>query len=202
MLTITVPAGKFRDEKNNDVVYSKETVLNLEHSLLAISKWESKYHKPYLKTELKTEAEARYYIKCMTINKVSDDKVYWALTAENIEAIDKYIHDPMTAVTFVEKEKEKSKDSKKNNKKKEKNINKYTSEYIYYLMISYGIPHEFEKWHIERLFALLHICREEAEKQNIKNENNKKEEKRTTVQQLDRMAALNERNKAALHTRG
>jgi len=202
MLTITVPEGQFWDEKNNKFVYSKETVLNLEHSLISISKWESKYHKPYLYTKSKTESESRYYIKCMTVNKVSDDKVYWALTADNIEAIDKYIHDPMTAVVFDKKEKEKDDNKQSKTKKTNSDINKYTSEYIYYLMISYGIPHEYEKWHIERLLTLLRICREEAEKQNNTDKNKKKESKRTTIQQLDRMAALNERNKAALHTRG
>lgn len=202
MLTITVPKGQFWDEKNNKFVYSNETVLKLEHSLIAISKWESRYHKPYLTTVNKTESEARYYLKCMTVNNVSDDKVYWALTADNIEAISKYIHDSMTASAFKKVKKTDKKDKKENTKDKKKTQYEecYTSEYIYYLMIAYGVPHEYEKWHIERLLTLLRICREEAEKQN--NVDKKKETTRTTPQQLDRMAALNERRKAELHTRG
>ena len=203
MLAITVPRGQFWDEKNNKFIYSDETVLKLEHSLIAISKWESRYHKSYLMTANKTESESRYYIKCMTINNVSDDKVYWALTAENIDAIDKYIHNPMSAVSFDGKNKDK-KSNKDNKHKKDNKREGYmnTSEFIYYLMASYNIPHEYEKWHIERLLNLLRICREEAEKQNEDANSKKKEQPRTTAQQLDRMAALNERNKAALHTRG
>lgn len=194
MLKITIPKGRFWDEQNEKFVYSNEVTLILEHSLISISKWESRYHKSFFKDDNKTDSEVRYYIKCMTINNVSDDKVYWALTAENFEEINKYIHDPMSAVP---KKKKKEKSDTNKSKKKEP----YTSEFIYYLMIQNGIPWECEKWHIERLLALIKVCGEENKKRDP-NKKKKKEPQMTTAQQLDRMAALNERNKAALHTRG
>lgn len=196
MLKIIVPATQFWNEKEKKFVYSKESVLNLEHSLISISKWEARYHKPFFSKEKKTESEVRYYIKCMTINTITDDKVYWALTADNFTDIDKYIHDPMTATTFSNKKKKTKSKSKKTNDKRE-----MTSEYIYYLMIQYGIPHEYEKWHIERLIALIKLCDEENSKNDPENKK-KKQNSRTTNEQLDRMAALNERRKAGLHTRG
>lgn len=184
---------QFWDKENKKFVYSEEVVLNLEHSLVSISKWESRYHKPFFSKEKKTESETRYYVKCMTLGDVSDDKVYWALTAENAEEIDKYLHDPMTATKTSKKEK------KGSGGKKEKR--EMTSEYIYFLMIQYGIPHEFENWHIQRLVALIKLCEEENEKHDP-NKKKKKSNVRTTNEQLDRMAALNERRKAALHTKG
>lgn len=201
MLKITVPKQQFRDEKTGNVVYSKEVTLILEHSLIAVQKWESRYHKSFFSDEDRTESETRYYIKCMTINNVSDDLVYWALTEDNLEEIDKYIHDPMSAVKKKKVKDEDSKKKKSKSKRPSRNREEYTNEYIYYLMIQNGIPFECEKWHLERLLALIKVCGEENEKRDP-NKKNKKESQKTTTQQLDRMAALNERRKAALHTKG
>lgn len=187
MLTITIPKGQLWDKKNRKFIYTKETVLSLEHSLIAISKWESKYHKPFIGTK-KSESETRYYIKCMTINNVKDDKVYWVLTAENIAEIDKYIKDPMTATVIHPKKDDKP-------KKKPRPL---TSEYIYYLMIQFGIPYEFEKWHIQRLLTLINLSDEE----NSKNNPDKKEEKKSSKAMLDDFAALNERRLAESHKKG
>lgn len=201
MLKITVPKQQFWDEKNERFVYSNEVTLILEHSLISISKWESRYHKSFFSDEDRTESENRYYIKCMTINNVSDDLVYWALTEDNLEEINKYIHDPMSAVKKKKVKEEDSKKKKSKSKNPSRKREEYTSEYIYYLMIQNGIPFECEKWHIERLLALIKVCGEENEKRDP-NKKNKKESQRPTNQQLDRMAALNERRKAALHTKG
>lgn len=196
MLRITVPQKQFWNEETKKFEYTKETVLVLEHSLISISKWEAKFHKPFYvskkdKKEKRSEAETLYYIKCMTINTVNDDRVYLALTPDNVDAIEKYITDPMTATKLSK--------SKKSNSSKKEDTRPITSELVYYWMIQYGIPHEYEKWHFERLLTLIRLCSEEAEKHDPKK---KKERKKTTTEQLDRMAALNERRKAALHTRG
>ena len=197
MLKITVPPGQFWDKKANKFVYSKETTLILEHSLISISKWESRYHKSFFGKDRMTESQALYYVKCMTINNVEDDKVYWALTEENTNAIYDYIHDPMTATKFSTSKK---KDDKNGGNKRKKKRRELTSEYIYFLMIQYGIPHEYEKWHIERLIALIRLCDEENEKNDPNKK--KKEVAKSTNERLDEMAALNERRKAALHTKG
>lgn len=186
MLTITIPKGQLWDKKNRKFVYTKETVLTLEHSLIAISKWESRYHKPFFSTK-KTESQTRFYIKCMTINSVKDDRIYWVLTPDNVAEINAYIHDPMTATKLHPK-----------TDKPKKKPRPLTSEYIYYLMIQFNIPHEFEKWPIQRLLTLINLSDEE----NSKNNPNKKEEKKSQTAMLDEFAALNERRLAESHKKG
>jgi hypothetical protein len=192
MLSITVPAAQFWDEENKKFIYSEETELELEHSLVSISKWEARYHKSFFSKEQRTDSETRYYVKCMTLNKVSDEKIYWALSEKNVEEIGEYIRNPMTATKLKAK-----KDNKKGKKKRNREL---TTEYIYYLMIQYGIPHEFENWHIERLLTLIQLCDEE----NAENdpETKKKEPFKSERERVDDMIALNERRIAALHTRG
>jgi len=191
MLSITVPSAQFWDEEHKKFIYSEETELELEHSLVSISKWEARYHKSFFSKEQRTDSETRYYVKCMTLNKVSDEKIYWALSEKNVEEIGEYIRNPMTATKL------KTKKDKKGKKKKNREL---TTEYIYYLMIQYGIPHEFENWHIERLLTLIQLCDEE----NAKNdpETKKKEPLKSERERVDDMIALNERRIAALHTRG
>ena len=63
MLTITVPKGQFFQNSTNTFIYSEETELQLEHSLLSLSKWESKWHKPFLDTKEKTEEELIDYVR-------------------------------------------------------------------------------------------------------------------------------------------
>ena len=147
MLQITVPAKEFFDERTETFVMSKECTLNLEHSLLSISKWESKWCKPFLsknKNDVRTEEELLDYIRCMTLNKNVPDIVYNALTKQNIIEIRKYIENPSTATTV--------------NIKNRGGREIVTSELIYYWMITYQIPFECEKWHINRLMTLIRVC--------------------------------------------
>lgn len=186
MLTIVVPGNEFWNDKTEQFEYTDDTTLMLEHSLIAISKWEAKWHKPFIgktKQDTKTDEETLDYIKCMTLNKNVDPKVYLALTDENIDDIQRYIRDPMTA-------------TKINDGKGKSSKQFITSELIYYWMIAYNIPKECEKWHIERLLTLIRICNVESNKHNKKNN---KVNERTT---LDKMAALNEKRRAELNSRG
>ena len=140
--TIETPEG--------DVLFGKSQggTLLLEHSLISISKWESKYKKPFLsKNEEKSREESLYYVKCMTTNKVSSDDIYNLLTDSDIEKINSYIDDECSATWFSE-------DS--NSKRAGRDI--ITSELIYYWMIALQIPVEFEKWHLNRLITLIKIC--------------------------------------------
>lgn len=147
MLKITVPATSLWDEENEVFIDVKEQKLELEHSLLSLSKWESTWHKAFLNKRVrKTREESLDYIRCMTLTQNVDPNVYRCLTSDNIEKINAYIDDPMTATTVA-----KDKSSKGSNKI-------VTSEVIYSWMISLNIPDRFEKWHLNRLITLIEVC--------------------------------------------
>lgn len=180
MLTITIPATEYYDEKTSSFDSTKERTISLEHSLISISKWEAKWHKPFLTNNNKTSEEIVDYIKCMTITQNVDPLVYRVLTADNFKQIEKYIDDPMTATWFNERE------------TKSRNKEIITSEIIYYWMISFNIPFECQKWHINRLLTLIRVC-------NIKNQPPKKMSKNEL---MNRNRALNNARRNALHTKG
>lgn len=146
MLTIIVPEREMYNEKKNEFSYLPETKLVLEHSLVSLSKWESKWKKSWLSSKDKTNEEVLDYIRCMTITQNVNPAVYYALTEKNISDITDYISDSMTATTIREDPRRKA------------SHQILTSELIYYLMISYGIPDRFEKWHLNRLLTLISIC--------------------------------------------
>ena len=180
MLTITIPATEEFDETTGEFVYTKEQTLQLEHSLLSISKWESKWCKPFLSKQDKTSEEVIDYIKCMTLNKNVRDEVYGCLTQANFAAINDYIGAPMTATTFF------------NQEKGGRNNEQITSELVYYWMIALNIPFECQKWHINRLLTLVRVC-------NVKNQPPKKMSKREII---SRNAALNAARREQLNTKG
>ena len=182
MLTITIPAAEQWDERKQEFVETKEQTLQLEHSLVSLSKWESKWCKAFLSTKAMTSEETIDYIKCMTINKNVDPDVYNFLTNENIEQIKAYIEAPMTATYFSE-----DKNSKGTSRET------VTAELIYYWMISLQIPiEECQKWHLNRLLTLIRVC-------NIKNTPPKKRSKREI---MSRNAALNAARRQQMNTRG
>ena len=47
MLKIKIPKSEYFDESTQEFRYIKEQTLTLEHSLVSISKWESKWNKPF-----------------------------------------------------------------------------------------------------------------------------------------------------------
>lgn len=179
MLHITIPGEEYWDEAKEEFVYEKEKTLALEHSLVAISKWESKWHKPFLGKEKHTEEELRDYIKCMTITQNVDPEVYTRLTSENWQAINSYIENPMTATWFRE---EKNKSAKE----------VPTSELIYYWMIACQIPFECQKWHLARLLTLIRVC-------SVKNAPPKKTNKRDM---MANRTAMNRARRAKMHSKG
>lgn len=146
MLEIKIPAGELYNESNNEFIYTKAVTIYLEHSLIALSKWESKYEKPFLDDKDKTNEEIMDYIKCMTITKGVDPFCYMFLGQENIDRIQKYIDTKSTATTIREKPSYGPKPI-------------LTSEVIYAMMIESGIPLECEKWHLNRLIMLIRVCR-------------------------------------------
>lgn len=185
MLTITVPRGELYDDATAEFINVKETVLCLEHSLVSISKWEAKWHKPFLDSrESKSYDEILDYVRCMTITQNVDPNVYRFLSNKNMADIKAYIDDTMTATWFSDD---------KNRKSRNKKI--ITSEVIYYWMVSLQIPFECQRWHINRLLTLIRVCNEENKSYDGKKKRSKKEF-------LSNRAALNAARKKQLNTKG
>lgn len=180
MLQLVIPATEQWDEFRQEFVHVKEQTLQLEHSLVSLSKWESKWCKSFFARQEKTYEETIDYIKCMTLTQNVKDETYYCLTNDHLTQIYKYIEAPMTATRFSDD---------KNTKTNRETI---TSELIYYWMIALNIPFECQKWHLNRLLTLIQVC-------NIKNQPPKKMGKRDL---MSRNAALNAARRKQLNTRG
>jgi len=180
MLQITIPPGEFFDERTQTFVNSKEQTLQLEHSLVSLSKWESKWNKSFLSTPQKTFEESVDYIRCMTITQNVDPLVYSSITPDIIKKVTEYIDLPMTATTF------------RNDNNRGHSSEIITSEIIYQWMISYGIPFECQKWHLNRLLTLIRVC-------SIKSQPPKRMGKSELA---NRNRALNAARRSRLHTKG
>lgn len=186
MLTIHIKGKELFNHATREFIQVKDTTISLEHSLVSISKWEGKYHKPFISKDQKTQEETLDYIKCMTITQNVDPNVYSALTPENVKEINEYIDNPMTATWFNERK------GPNGSSPVHRSSEQVTSELIYYWMVALEIPWEAQKWHLNRLLTLIRIC-------NIKNQPSKKASKQET---LSRNAALNAARRKKLGTTG
>lgn len=176
-----IPGIELWDEGRQEFVNLKSQVLQLEHSLVSLSKWESKWEKPFFSKEDMTVEESVDYVRCMTITQNVNPKIYDYIPAENMRQINEYISAPMTATWFSDK-----------GKRSRANSEQVTAELIYYWMITLGIPFECQKWHLARLFTLIEVC-------GAKNQKPKKMSRREI---MARNAALNEQRKKRLNTKG
>ena len=183
MLTIQIDAGEFYDEATEEFINTKPCTLNLEHSLISISKWEALHKKPFFSAASKSEEETVSYIRCMTINKNVPDDVYTTLPRSVKAQLAEYIQDAATATTFSEGNQMQV--ARRNNEV-------VTSELIYYWMVVSGIPIECQTWHINRLLALIRIF-------SIKNS---KQKKRPLRDIMAENRALNEQRKAEFGSKG
>lgn len=154
MLTITVPAREWLDEATSQIFSTDETVLELEHSLVSLSKWEAKYERAFLGKQEKTNLELVDYVRMMTLTEGVSSEVYFGLTQENLNDIIAYIESKQSATTFGEEPKKGRGET-------------VTAELIYYWMIAFQIPVKFESWHLNRLLTLIRVC-------NVKNSKPKK----------------------------
>ena len=100
MLEITIEAKEFYNQEENRFITTPPCTLTLEHSLISLAKWESKWHIPYLSDVEKTAEQELDYIRCMIIGNVPNEDILKALSVENILEIKSYIDNPMTATTF------------------------------------------------------------------------------------------------------
>jgi hypothetical protein len=179
MLKIIVPGEEHFDEKSQVFVTVGDTTLELEHSLVSLSKWESFYEKPFLGKE-KTTEETLAYIKFMTLSQDVPEEVYTKLSRSNLEDIQKYLDAKMTATWF----------SDKTNAPQSRDV--ITAELIYYWMTIFQIPFECENWHLNRLFTLIRVC-------NIKQS---KPKKMSRSEIAARNRELNDRRRQQLGTKG
>ena len=180
MLEIVIPEKELWDEAKEEFTHTKAQTLRMEHSLVSLSKWESKWKKAFLSKKEKTYEETIDYIRCMTVTQNVDPDVYKYLSAENIKQINEYINDPMTATTFSE------------NKQTGGNHEILTAEVIYYYMIASNIPFECQKWHLNKLLTLIRVC-------GIKNQPPKKMGREEL---LKRNNALNAARRKKFNTKG
>lgn len=181
---LLVPSGEFWDPINEEFVYTKETFLRLKHSLLSVAKWECKYKKSFFSERKDTVDEHRSYIECMTINGKFDKIIYEAITVSQINDVARYIDEPMTASTFQDYS---------NRRNMPRRFGKIvTAESFYSAMVSLGIPFECEKWHLNRLLALIRFC-------EVENTPGKKMPEAEVLRQYSQ---LNAARKAKLGTRG
>lgn len=182
MLTLIVEEQEFFNEETSEFVIREGVVLELEHSLAALSKWEAKFGKPFLNTEKKTDEEVKTYIEMMLVTPGVSSEIVSLFSKKHYDAVSEYISSSQSATTFYEPP----------NQKAKKSPETITSELIYFWMTSYSVPFECENWNLNRLFALLRIC-------GIKNSNEKQMSKSEIAA---RNRELNAARKAKLGTSG
>lgn len=181
MLDITTIEDEFYDPINNKFIQIPSCTITLEHSLISLAKWESKWGIPYFDTTTKrTPNQDLDYIRCMVVGQIKNEYVFEALSLDNILKIQDYIKSPMTATTF----------SKNRDNKVKKEI--ITAEVIYARMFAHDIPIECQKWHLNRLLTLIRVC----DLQNSPRE--KMSKKQTALWNAEQNAA----RRAKLNTRG
>ena len=180
MLRIIVPEQEFYDEIKEEFITHPSFVLELEHSLVSLSKWESEFEKSFLSLGDKTSDEVFGYVRAMIISKKFPPEILSRLSQDNLDQINSYIESKQSATTFGEMPERKGRGEI------------ITSELIYYWMVAFNIPFECQYWHLNRLFALIRIC-------NIKNSKPKKMGRRELAA---RNRELNAQRRAELGTRG
>lgn len=180
MITITIPKGQVFDN-TNQIFWrvTKDTTIQLEHSLISLQKWEARWHTPFLIKKQKTVEQMIDYVRCMCLTNNVKEDVFYCIPKSEMDRIAEYIEDPMTA----------SPRGKSGGKRKNRLV---TAELIYCWMITLNIPSEYRKWHLNQLLTLIQVINEETAP--------KKKQNRHEI--LENYRKINEENKKRFHTKG
>jgi len=180
LLTITIVGPELYDPDTYQFAKGESTTVELEHSLVSLSKWEAKFNKSFLSTKDKTNEETLWYILAMVITPEFDPEWFKYLSVDNYNAIDEYINSKQTATTFS--------DSK--NRGRQTEI--ITAELIYFWMITHNIPFECQFWHLDKLLTLIRVCVAKTSKPK----------KLTKAEMAEQTRQLNAQRRANLNTSG
>lgn len=175
-----VLGSEFFNEETSEFVISEEVVLEVEHSLASLSKWESKWEVPFLGDTPKTEEQTIDYVKMMIIGEIPPEKTLEKILNNDLLKINEYISAKMTATWF----------SNNNQKKGPQPV--VTAEIIYYWMISFGIPFECQYWHLNKLLTLIEVCQRK----------NAPKTKMSRAEVAAQQRALNEQRRKQYNTTG
>lgn len=195
MYFLSIAKSEYWDDEKQEFIYNNsEGFYALEHSLAAISKWESIWKKPFISSrENKTQAEFISYIHCMTINPYNGERFYYEHTDKDFEGISpaefenlfKYVNESMTAYNRSEL-------AEMEAKKKSRKTTSMISDKLYAYLVGLQIPFEVQYWHFSKMMALIEIV----------SDNNKPPQKVDKKKQASNYAALNAARRAKLHTKG
>lgn len=180
MLTLMVGGKESFDTKTEKFVKVGGTQLQLEHSLVSLSKWESKHEKPFLGQGTKSGEEIFDYVRCMLLDEETPEELLYELDEDNFREVNDYLDAKMSATWF----------SEQTHKPRSREV--ITAELIYYWMIQFQIPWEAQHWHLSRLFTLIQVCNHKAEKPK----------KMSKADIMARNRELNEQRKKQLGTTG
>lgn len=173
MLTLKIQGTEqFNDETNQFVLVGEDVFLELEHSLVSVSKWESIHEKAFLSDKPKTEGELVSYIRCMSETEICDE-VLLRITADNVETLNEYIHKKHSATRFLAQPQSGT------------SREKITSELIYYWMISLQIPWEAQTWHLERLLTMIEVCQRKNQQASGKSSGGTKASRARQLRQMN-----------------
>lgn len=148
MLILTLPRarGAFDDATASWAIREEKTV-HLEHSLLAMAKWEASTKDCFISSELDASRFA-LYVQCMAEEEISYDEAYELLMLYGSEIKD-YIYEQRVARKY----KKASKPVNQNGAKRAPTFQ--PTEEIYAIMFQSGIPMQCETWHYSRLASLI-----------------------------------------------